>query len=179
MTGLIILFVCLMAIFLIIIIHECGHFLAGIIFGIPFKHIKICLFTIPQCVALKDGDNWLMPKDRERFVSKQKELLKNKLGSIFFVAGGLILQTTVFSLVIMGLMIFGVAHSIGILRPITIAITSQLFLYLLIDLRKSNYTKSYWGDFTGLLKISRFAAYVVIIPVILIHLMILVYVIHR
>jgi len=176
MNGIIIFFVCLMSIFLIIIIHEFGHFLAGIVFGIPLKHIKICLLTIPQCVALKDGENWLKPKDRERFVSKQKELLKNRLGSIFFVAGGLIFQTVVFSLVIIGLMTFDVVHSIDILRPITIAITSQLFLYLWIDLKKSNYTKSYWGDFTGLLKISRFAAYVVIIPVIVIHLMILIYV---
>ncbi len=176
MTGLIIFFVCLMAIFLIIVVHEFGHFLAGIIFGIPLKQIKICLLTIPQCVALKDGENWLKPKDRERFVSKQKELLKSKSGSIFFVAGGLIFQTIIFSLVIIGLMILGVIHSIDILRPITIAITSQLFLYLWIDLKKSDYTKSYWGDFTGLLKISRFAAYAVIIPVILIHLMILIYV---
>jgi hypothetical protein len=178
-TGLIILFVCLMAIMLIIIIHETGHFLAGIIFGIPFSQIKICLFTIPQCVALKDGDNWLMPKDRERFVAKQKELIKNELGSIFFVAGGLIVQTIVFSSVIIGLKIFDIVHSLNILRPITAAITTQLFFYLLIDLKKSNYTKSYWGDFTGLLKISRFAAYAVIIPVVLIHLMILIYVVHR
>jgi len=174
MPGLITFFICLMAIFLIIIIHESGHFLAGIIFGIPFKHIKICLFTFPQCVALKDGESWLKPKDRERFVSKSREFIKTKLGSIFFVAGGFILQTIVFSLLFIGLIIFDIG--LAIIKPITVAIVAQFFLYLLIDLRKFNSTKTYWGDFTGLLTFSRFAAYVVIIPVILIHLTILIYV---
>ena len=174
MTGLITFFVCLAAIFLIIIIHESGHFFAGIIFGIPLKQIKICLLTFPQCVALKDGENWLKPKDRERFVSKSREFIKTKLGSVFFVAGGFILQTIIFSLVFIGLILFDIGQAI--LEPITVAIVSQLFLYLLIDLRKYSSSKTYWGDFTGLLTFSRLAAYMIIIPVILIHLTMLIYV---
>jgi len=174
MTGLITFFVCLLAILMIIIIHESGHLLAGIIFGIPIKQIKICLFDIPQCVALKDGENWLKPKDREHFVSKSREFIKTKLGSIFFVAGGFILQTIIFSIVFIGLNVFDIGHAI--LGPVTVAIVSQLFFYLLIDLRQFNSTKTYWGDFTGLLTFSRIVAYSVIIPVILIHLTILIYV---
>jgi hypothetical protein len=95
MTGFIIFFVCLIAIFLIIIIHECGHFLGGYFSGIPADQMKICLWTFPQYVALKDGESWIRPKDRERFVSISMKFLKTKNKAIVFIASGLVIQTIV------------------------------------------------------------------------------------
>ena len=52
-VGLAIFLGCVAAIFGIIAVHECGHYLAGAAAGIPWNSMKIRLFTFPQHVALK------------------------------------------------------------------------------------------------------------------------------
>jgi hypothetical protein len=168
-----IFFVCLLAIFVIIAIHECGHFLGGVISGIPANEMKICLYTFPQYVALKDGDNWLRPKDRERFIARSLEFLKSKNGAIVFIASGLILQTIAFVIVIVGLSFFDFSQSL--LKPITAALVSFLFVYLIADLR-SHRSKTPFGDFTGLWRVSHWASLIITAFVFTIHITVLFYV---
>src|SRR5947207_2910887 len=43
-------------IFVLIAVHEAGHFLAGWVGGIPVGEMR--LLTFPQHVALRDGEEW-------------------------------------------------------------------------------------------------------------------------
>jgi hypothetical protein len=56
-------------IFVLIAVHETGHFLAGWAGGIPFGEMRIRLLTFPQHVALRDGEEWVTPFDLERYVA--------------------------------------------------------------------------------------------------------------
>lgn len=57
-------------IFVLIAVHEAGHFLAGLAGGIPVSQMRIRLLTFPQHVALRDGDEWVSPvRDLERYVA--------------------------------------------------------------------------------------------------------------
>ena len=174
MTGFITFTICIMSIVATIVVHEIGHFLAGIIFGIPIKRLKICLWTFPQYVAIKDSNKWISPFERELYIEKSKEFIKSKVGAFFFVAGGFIMQTIVFSAVIIGLL--SLNYNQTLTKSITLAIVLQLFLYLIYDFKKTGIAKKPYGDFTSLLTISRLATYIVMIPIILTHLIILYYV---
>jgi hypothetical protein len=168
MSGIITLLICLSAIFTMIMIHECGHYFAGIMVGIPFRQMKICLWTFPQYVAIKDSNNWISPLDYEKFVTKSKEYIKGKPRAIVFASGGFVLQSVAFITLIPLLKVNNIGGKF--LGPATFAIVTQLFVYLLSDLRKP------YGDFTSLLKLSKLAFYLIIVPVILIHVVVLVYI---
>jgi hypothetical protein len=46
-------------VFGLIAVHETGHYLAGIWAGIPAREMRLVLFTFPQHVAIRDGEQWL------------------------------------------------------------------------------------------------------------------------
>jgi hypothetical protein len=64
-------------IFVLIAIHEAGHFLAGWVGGIPVSAMRFRLLTFPQHIALRDGDEWVAPFDLERYVA----VMQRHLGS--------------------------------------------------------------------------------------------------
>jgi hypothetical protein len=163
--------ICLLAVFLVIIVHEIGHYLAGAAFGIPIRQMRIVLWTFPQHVAIKKGDAWISPLDYKNYVSRSREFLQSKFSAFMYVAGGFIAQTAVF--LILFLYIGNSGFSNHLIKPITIAIVIQLFLYWSMDLSKTARTKSPSGDLTGLWKISKLATISLIGLIGLIHLIIL------
>jgi hypothetical protein len=57
------------SIFVLIVVHETDHFLAGWVGGIPVCEMRIRLLTFPQHVALRDGKEWVTQFDLERSVA--------------------------------------------------------------------------------------------------------------
>ncbi|MBI5380772.1 MAG: hypothetical protein HZA31_02615 [Opitutae bacterium] len=159
-TGIAIFVGCFVAVFGIIALHECGHFIAGLVVGIPFDQMKVRLAVFPQHVALREGDKWLSPiRDHERYVARSKALMKSRRGALGYVAGGLMSQTVVFLAVVWLCQLIGVPRMWQI--PVISALVSVPVLYLLADLFAAKHAKRSVGDFSGLWEISPFVSVLV------------------
>jgi len=80
-------------VFVLIIVHECGHYLAGRIGGIPAGEMQIRLFAFPQHVVLKSESDWVSPADIDRYVNVVWEKLHTKARVYLYVAGGFLVET--------------------------------------------------------------------------------------
>jgi hypothetical protein len=160
LLGVLIFVTCLSAIFGIIAVHECGHYLAGGATGIPWRSMKIRLGVFPQHVALRSGDDWLHPlTDYEKYGATSMVLLKSNAKAAIYVSGGLIVQTIAFVLLVVGFSIAGVSRLWVV--PVACALASVPLLYLCADLIFTPMAKRPCGDFSVLWKISPLASVVV------------------
>jgi hypothetical protein len=81
-------------VFVLIAVHETGHYFAGLTAGIPAAAMRIRLFTFPQHVALRDGAGWVSPvTDIERFVEVSRRYLLTRSAAFRWVAGGIVAET--------------------------------------------------------------------------------------
>jgi hypothetical protein len=176
--GFSIFVICLLAIFVIIAVHECGHFLAGAAAGIPGNAMKIRLFTFPQHVALQSDGRWLHPvRDYDRYVTASLSLLKSPARAALYVSGGLLLQTLAFAGLVLGLSGSGVPHVW--LIAVTGALISVPCFYLCSDLLFSGLAKKPCGDFSFLWKISPATSVALTIFVLGVHGWLLLHVLQR
>jgi hypothetical protein len=150
----------LAAVFGVIALHECGHFLAGIAAGIPAAQMKIRLFTFPQHVALRDGATWLSPvRDYHRYAERSLMLTKGKRGGIAYVAGGLVAQTIVVVLFVLVWRALGFSQLW--LFPLTLALVAVPPLYFFADLVFTRIARRPCGDFSVLWQLSPVASVIV------------------
>jgi len=77
----------------IVAVHECGHYCAGMAIGVPWRKMRIRMFTSPQHVALRDGDEWVSPSDTDRYIRVAEPFMPTTGTALLFVAGGFILET--------------------------------------------------------------------------------------
>ena len=80
-------------IFVLIAVHETGHFLAGWAGGIPLGGMRIRLLTFPQHVALRDGEEWVTPFNLERYVAIMQRHLGSGARLFLYTAGGMLVGT--------------------------------------------------------------------------------------
>jgi len=174
--GIAIFISCAAAVFAKIALHECGHFLAGLIAGVPAGEMRIRLLVFPQHVALRDGQDWLSPHD-QRYVPRSLAMIKGRKGMIGYVSGGLLVETVVFFAFVW------IGGSIGIERlwllPLTIALASQPALYLIVDVLASVRAKRALGDFSALWLLSPVSAVCITLFVVISHAGIFVYVLQN
>ena len=83
-----------LAYFAIVAVHECGHYFAGLVIGVPRRNMRIRLLTFPQHVALRDGEEWVSPVQTDRYVRLAEPLMPTTATALLFVAGGFLLETT-------------------------------------------------------------------------------------
>lgn len=77
----------------VIIVHELGHYLAGLAAGVPSGRMRIVLLRYPFHVALEDGGSWRSPVDGARYAGLMQELIGTSGRLFLFVSGGLAMQT--------------------------------------------------------------------------------------
>jgi hypothetical protein len=93
------------SVFLLISVHEAGHYLAGLCAGIPASVMRIRLLRFPQHVALRDGGEWVSPvSDIQRYIDLLSRYLKTTPRMYAYVSGGLVLET-VFTVCVSGALI--------------------------------------------------------------------------
>ena len=80
-------------IFGLICVHECGHFLAGCVGGIPARDMRIRLLTFPQHVALRFEDRWVSPFELEPYLATMSRHLATTARLYLYTAGGLLTET--------------------------------------------------------------------------------------
>jgi len=87
---------CAVVIFLLVVVHEFGHYVAGISVGIPAQSMRIRIFTYPPHVEMKDADGWIAPWDYARYGTVARRYMKSRSDAILCISAGLLLQTVVF-----------------------------------------------------------------------------------
>lgn len=134
--------------FVLIAVHESGHYLAGWAGGIPARDMRIRLLSFPQHVDLRDGDEWVSPVlDLPRFVGIQKRQFTTLIRVYLFVSGGLITET-VFAVVVVVAFIESGWRSLAFFVAFsTFCLNAR---YLVLDAPSAIVRRKAFGDFSGL-----------------------------
>ncbi|MES2734833.1 MAG: hypothetical protein V4672_00855 [Verrucomicrobiota bacterium] len=136
-----------LAYFAIVAVHECGHYCAGLVIGVPHRKMRIRLFTFPQHVALRDGDEWGSPTTQiERYIKLSEPLMPTTGKVLLFLAGGFILETAA--------LLLWVALKWPFYREICTLVVWMTLIYLVFDV--SIYLKTRRGamDFSAMYSVS-------------------------
>src|SRR5688572_29224550 len=79
--------------FVLIAVHELGHYLAGLLGGIPARDMRIRLLAFPQHVALRDGEQWVNTGTIGRYVELVWQYLRTTPRVCLYIAGGILVET--------------------------------------------------------------------------------------
>lgn len=79
--------------FVLIIVHESGHYLAGLVGGIPARDMRMRLFCFPQHVVLRSADHWVSGENIDEYVDVVWRYLKTTARVYLYVSGGLLFET--------------------------------------------------------------------------------------
>jgi hypothetical protein len=92
--GPLLLFVLILALaFVLIAVHEAGHYVAGRMGGLPAGDMKLVLLAFPQHVALRDGEDWVSPvREIGRYVGVARRHLRSRAAAFGWVAGGMVAE---------------------------------------------------------------------------------------
>ena len=134
--------------FVLIAVHEFGHYLAGWLGGIPARNMRIRMFVFPQRVDLRCEDRWVSPYDRELFLSTAWGYLKTPPRFFLYTSGGLLLETLFAVVSVAVFMHFG-HHALAILVAIS-CLCIFLGIVLVLDLPVAWYRGHPVGDVSGL-----------------------------
>jgi hypothetical protein len=158
MVQFILIFLVVIALgFTFIAVHESGHYLAGLTAGIPAKVMRIRLFTFPQHVALRDGDEWLSPvANIERYIDVSRRYLCTRAAAFRWVAGGMVVGTVFTVLVYSAAFIFG--STLLALWVATLSLAMYLVNVLVMDLPWALLRGHPCGDTSGMWMIAKVPA---------------------
>jgi hypothetical protein len=148
---------CLACTYLLIVVHETGHFLAGWIGGIPRRDMRLRLLTFPQHVALRTNEAWVSPtSDFDQYLAKMQASLPTSSRLFFYTAGGFILET------IFAVALVGAALALEFRWPAQVVALCSAWLLssyvLIMDLPFTLRFRTPAGDLSGLWWISKPAA---------------------
>lgn len=103
------LFVLILAlVFVLIVVHEAGHYAAGWMGGLPAGDMKVVLWAFPQHVALRDGDEWVSPvRDIGRYIEVTRRHLRSRAAAFGWVGGGMLFELAFTAVV------WGTAQALG------------------------------------------------------------------
>jgi hypothetical protein len=147
-------------VFLLITVHESGHYLAGLAGGIPASDIRIRLFAFPQHVVLRSGERWVSPSDYDPFVETVWRHLVTTPRVYLFVAGGLLLETVFTTIVSVLLVQFGWPKmALAVVGLSLVLIVPWLILEPLMAWR----TGHAWGDFSGMWFIAKLPTVILVL----------------
>jgi hypothetical protein len=113
MGFVLVFFPILALVFVLIVVHEAGHYVAGWTCGIPPRDMRLVLLAFPQHVAVRDGDVWVSPvRDIRRYIETTRRHLSTRAAAFSWVAGGMALES-VFIAVLWGAAMCAGCHGVA------------------------------------------------------------------
>jgi hypothetical protein len=165
---------CFVVIVLLVVIHEFGHYAAGVYVGIPADSMRIRIFTYPPHVEMKDAGAWVAPWDQPKFGMVAHRYIRSRGAAILCISAGLLLQTFVFAAFVATLVAMGKRRSY--LLPITVSVLAWPVWYLCLDWTLTLMHRMPAGDYSSLWNISPLASALVTAFVIMAHVGLVLYV---
>lgn len=149
MVGPVVTFgIAFVGIWLIIAIHEWGHYYAGRnIVGIPPESITVVELYFPRYVALNDGEEWISPRNLEQYLQTYEQYDPDGEHIERFLAAGELIQAAV---VVPVAVVVGFAVSVEIAVVILLLSLLSTAAYVGIDLIATLYTGTPSGDYSQL-----------------------------
>jgi len=92
-----ILFANIVLLFVLISVHELGHWFFGRLVGIPSGQMRIRLLTFPQQVQIRDSQGWVSVATFDRYFNRLREIVPSRSGQFANVVGGFRIRDPVFS----------------------------------------------------------------------------------
>lgn len=145
----------------LIYVHECGHYLVGRrVIGVPRSDITIVMTSVPQFVALRDGEGWVSPFEFERYHEVYRRYDRDARHVTTYASAGFFLQTIAVICLAAVLTVGGVDTLARAVVEVSILIT---LVYLAYDISTTLYTGTPAGDFSGLWRLSPSVAITVVL----------------
>lgn len=132
--------------FVLIAVHECGHWLMGRMAGIPAKAMKIRLFTFPQRVDLWDGPELISVREFDRYHALLLKYVPARGGRFLFVVGGFLFETCLLLALTLVLAANGV-RLYAIVAP-GVSLLMYLIYLFVMDIPQARSTRRPYGDTT-------------------------------
>lgn len=139
--------------FVLIAVHEFGHFLAGCVGGIPAREMRIRLFVFPQRVDLRFEDRWIWANEWEPFLATVWGHLKTTPRVYLYVCGGLVMETLFSVSATLTFMAFGFRNVAFLIAFSTVL---HYVTYLMWDVPTTWRRGHACGDFSGLWALAKF-----------------------
>ena len=133
-------------VFLLISVHEFGHWLMGRIVGIPSDQMRIRLFIFPQQVQIRDSEGWVSIATFDRYFNLLREMVPTRRGQFAYVVGGFLLETCFLVLLTLALQ-YGGFRLYAIVVP-GVSLTMYLVYLFVMDIPQSKSLHRPWGDST-------------------------------
>ncbi|MEA1932733.1 MAG: hypothetical protein U9O06_14465 [Euryarchaeota archaeon] len=113
----------------VIAAHKLGHYLAGRwLVGIPAADIRLVIVSLPQYVALRDGDSWASPTNFDRYLTAYHQHDPDLDHVVAFFAAGELAQTAA----VVGLAAVGVVGGLDVVAQSAVLASVMLVGYHLI-----------------------------------------------
>ena len=141
-----IFFANIVLLFVLIAVHEVGHWSMGIVAGIPVSQMKIRLFSFPQQVALRDGDRWASVSNYDRYFALLTRYVPSRGGQFLYVVGGFLFETCF--LVALSLALAKMGYWLLAIVAPGLSLSMFLVYVFLMDLPQSKRIQRPWGDTT-------------------------------
>jgi hypothetical protein len=152
--------------FLLIAVHELGHYLAGWAAGIPRSIMRIRLRAFPQHVALWDGERWVSPLELDSYLAVMSRYLRTTPRLYLYTAGGLVFETA-----------FTAGVSLTLLwldRPKLVVVVAGMSLWIVLsyaffmDIPQAIRRGHPWGDVSGMWWLAQWATLILFPGIILV-----------
>lgn len=163
---LLILFANILLVFVLIGVHEVGHWVMGRIAGIPLQKMKIRMFTFPQQVVLRDEQEWVSVSDYERYHAILDKHAPTVGGKYLYVSGGFLFETVFLVLFTLSLWSRGFWLYAAVANGLSL--TMFLIYLLAMDIPQSKSMKKPWGDTTILFSLAKKPTILIVSAMILI-----------
>lgn len=161
-----IFFANIILVFVLIGIHEVGHWVMGLIAGIPHRNMKIRMLTFPQQVVLRDEEDWVSVSNYDRYHSILDKYVPTDKGKYLYVSGGFLFETLF--LVIFSLSLW--RYGFWLYAAVASGLSLTMFIVYLfaMDIPQSKSLKKPWGDTTILLSLAKKPTVLIVSAMILI-----------
>jgi hypothetical protein len=159
----------LAACLVIIFVHECGHYWAGRLVGIPSDRMHIQMWKFPQHVALLASDEWVSPTNYRRYTQEVQRYITSRLRLTVFVSGGLVSGSLFVLLLCPMLTVSG--HLWWAFYFFYLSASIHL-IYFIVEILIVSLLRHQIGDFSGLWFISKRAFFLISAIVALCHVLV-------
>lgn len=131
-------------VFVLIAIHELGHWCCGRLAGIPGDQMRIRLLTFPQQVQIRDAEGWVSVDTFDRYFGRLGQLVPARERQFLYVAGGFVFET-VFLVALTAWLALSGYWLYAIVAP-GVSLVMYLIYVFAMDLPQSRALGRPWGD---------------------------------
>jgi len=141
-----ILFANIVLLFVLISVHELGHWFFGRLVGIPSGQMRIRLLTFPQQVQIRDSQGWVSVATFDRYFNRLREIVPSRSGQFANVVGGFVFET-LFLVALTAILGYGGYWLYAIVAP-GVSLMMYLVYVFAMDIPQSTSRQRPWGDST-------------------------------